>query len=226
MKHSIGFWLYFAVAIVFATYFTTRVAMNLTGISQTSYVRSISITADTDNKDLTGIASAAAIAPGTDIYSISLDEINSKVAKVPGVKKSATIRRPNGNISIKVKLYKAVAIWSDDVMYFPLSADGTIVNKPTDTRKANQVLFKGPLPDDISEITKMSQNLIDELDYLEWIENRRWNLHTKSGITVLLPETGINAAIGNLVILNKNHKLLHKDIELIDMRDSSRILVK
>jgi len=64
------------------------------------------------------------------------------------------------------------------------------------------------------------------LDYLEWIENRRWNLHTTGGITIMLPEQNPVDAIGQLVSLNNNHNILSRKINLIDMRDSARILVK
>ena len=107
-----------------------------------------------------------------------------------------------------------------------MSADGTIVNKPTDVRDLSHVVFRGPVPKDIAEITDAAHNLVGQLDYREWIESRRWNLYTNNGITVLLPEQNPIAAIGALVTLNNNHKILNKDIKVIDMRDDARILVK
>ena len=65
-----------------------------------------------------------------------------------------------------------------------------------------------------------------DLDYMEWIENRRWNMYTKGGIVVMLPEDNPLAAIGTLVALNTNHNILNKQIQIIDMRDAARILVK
>jgi cell division protein FtsQ len=107
-----------------------------------------------------------------------------------------------------------------------LSADGTIVNKPTDVRDASHVVFRGKIPNDITQITNAAHNLVGDLDYMEWIENRRWNMYTNGGITIMLPEENPLAAIGTLISLNTNHNILDKDIKLIDMRDSARILVK
>ena len=64
------------------------------------------------------------------------------------------------------------------------------------------------------------------LDYIEWIENRRWNIHTITGITIMLPEVDYTTAINTVISLQNNYKLLDKDLTIIDMRDSSRILVK
>ena len=226
MKRSIWFWLYFIVAILLAVYFVTRIVMIGTGNSKLAYVRSLSISADTPNKDLTSIAAAASVAPKTRAYGQTLEQINARIASTAGVRNAATRRLPNGNLSIQVQLYQAVAQWTDGLQYYPLSADGTIVNKPTDTKNPNTIVFRGDVPNDISDIINAAQGIIADLDYLEFIENRRWNLHTLGGITVMLPEDDPAAAIASLMVLNNNHQLLAKDVDIIDMRDSARILIK
>lgn len=226
MKRSIWFWLCFVIAIILAIYFSVRIIMTGTGHGNLSRVRNISISADIKNADLSALATAATIAPGTHSYSVDLNAMNARIATIPGVRKSAVRRMPNGNISVQVSLYQAVALWTDGENYFPLSGDGTIVNTPTDTRDTGNIVFRGKLPNDITEITKIARNLIGDLDYIEWIENRRWNLHTTGGITVLLPESDPTSAITSLITLNKNHGILHKDITIIDMRDTARTYVK
>lgn len=226
MKKSLWFWLSFVVAIILAIYFSVRVVMIGLGHGGAAMVHSISVSADQNNKDLSALAAAATIAPNTRVYSVDLDMLNNRVMAVPGVKNAAVRRLPNGNISVRVAMYRAVALWTDGQNFFPLSADGTIVNKPTDVRDASHVVFRGTLPQDITEITRAAHNLVGYLDTLEWIEDRRWNLYTNNGITVMLPEQNPIAAIGALISLNNNHQILNKDIKLIDMRDDARILVK
>ena len=226
MKRSFGFWLYFGLAIVLAVYFSVRIIMVFLGHGNVARIRNISISADVPDKDLSALAAAAATAPGAHTYSVSLDEVNTRVATVPGVYKSAVRRMPNGNLAVRVKLYRAVALWSDGENFFPLSADGTIVQRPSDARAEGTILFRGNVPNDITEITNAAHGLINDVDYLEWIEGRRWNLYTSSGITVMLPEENPTAAIGALGIMNKNHQILSKKLDVIDMRDPARILVK
>lgn len=226
MKRSIWFWLCFIITIVLAIYFSVRIVMTGLGYTQISHVHNISISADQNDKDLSALAAAATIAPNTNTYSLNLENINSRISSVPGVKHSAVRRMPNGNISIRVSLHQAVALWTDGEYYYPLSADGTIVNRPSDTRTSGDIVFRGRVPSDIREITQITQNLVGDIDYLEWIEDRRWNLHTTGGITVMLPQGDATTAIGTLINLNKQHQILHKDITTLDMRDSARILVK
>lgn len=226
MKRSVWFWMYFVIAIILAIYFATRIFMNFSAMGEMSYVRRISISADTANKDLTPIATAAAVGPGTRAIGQTLRDINTRVAAAPGVKFSATHRTPDGNLEIHVELYKPVAQWTDGAQYYPLSADGTIVKSPSDARTPNTVVFRGTIPDNISEITNAAHNIVSELDYLEMQEGRRWNLHTTGDITVMLPEKSPESAIAQLIILNDKHNILSKDIEIIDMRDDARILIK
>ena len=226
MKRSIWFWLYFFIAIVLAVYLSTRIILTYTGRGPNANIRTISLSADTPNKDLTQIATAIAIAPNTHSYQARLDEINQRIMATPGVRNSSVRRMPNGNLSVRVQLHQAVAQWTDGLQYYPLSADGTIVNKPTDTRDENTVVFRGDVPDNIGDITAAAHNIIADLNYLEFIEHRRWNLHTTGGITVMLPEHNPADAIARLNVLNQNHQILSRDIDILDMRDDARILVK
>ncbi|MDR0726937.1 MAG: cell division protein FtsQ/DivIB [Rickettsiales bacterium] len=226
MKKSFWFWLCFLVAIILAIYFASRIIMTSLGHGDSATIKSISISSDSGKHNLSAIATFAGIAPGTKTYSVNLDDINARIATVPDVKTSAVRRLPNGNLAIKVKLHKAVALWTDGEKFYPLSADGTIVKRPIDQRPANTIVFKGTLSADISEIAKIAHNLTPHLDYLEWIEDRRWNIQTNGGITVMLPEVDPIASISALSLMDKNHQILSRKITVLDMRDSARILVK
>ena len=226
MKRNIWFWLYFIFAIILATYFSARIIMTFMGYGSIATVRTISMTADTKDKDLTPLHMALGISGGTNSYSVNLDTANERLLQTPGVREAAVRRLPNGNLAVRVRMYRAVASWTDGMYYYPVSADGKVVNQPNDEKPNGAVVFRGPVPDDISEITKAATNLIGDLDYLEWVDNHRWNIHTKGGITIKLPEQDPVAAIGSVVLLNKKHGLLSKDLRVIDMRDSARVLVK
>lgn len=226
MKRSIMFWLYFVIAIVLGVYFATRIIMTGLGHGKLSTIHNISITSDTHGTDLAAVQTAAAAGLGARTNSLNLDSLNRRIGDVPYVQYSATRRMPNGTLRIRVKLYQSVAQWTDGVAFYPLSSDGTIVQTPLDTRDASAIVFRGMLPNNISEITKAAHPIATHIDYMEWIENRRWNIITNDGITVMLPERDAVAAIRALNSLNEKQHILAKDINTIDMRDSARILVK
>ena len=225
MRRSIWFWLCFVVAVAMAIYFSTRIIMVGMGYGKLAQVHNISIVTDSKDADMDAMRAAAG-GLVRDSYRVDLGVLNSRIAAVPGVKKSAVRRLPNGNLAVRADMYRAVAQWSDGENYFPLSADGTVVNSPSSTRDIGAVVFVGVLPDDISDITAAARNMVSDVSHMEWIEGRRWNLITMGGITVMLPEENPVQAISTLISLNQNHGLLGKKLKVIDMRDSARILVK
>ena len=58
------------------------------------------------------------------------------------------------------------------------------------------------------------------------VGNRRWNLRLENGVDVLLPETGYDAALTDLLAIDETHRLLARDIEAIDMRLPDRFTVR
>lgn len=226
MKRKILFWLSFVVAIILAVYFAVRIIMNTMGYGNAPTVHQISITADTRDIDMIQIQSGTGIIAGTPARDLDLDVILARISNIPGIKQAAVRKMPNGNVRIKITTHHAVALWTDGTAYYPLSADGTIVQSPTDTRADDAVVFVGNVPNDISEITAAARNIGAYLDYMTWIENRRWDIYTTGGIRVMLPEDNPTAAIATLISLNQNHGILSKKINSIDLRDDARILIK
>lgn len=226
MKRSIMFWLYFAIAIILGVYFATRIVTTGLGHGKLATIHNIIITTDTPDSDLAAVQTVAAAGLDAKTNSLNIDSLNRRIGDVPTVKSSATRRMPNGTLRVMVKFYDAVAQWTDGIAFYPLASDGTIIRTPNDTRDATAVVFRGMLPENLSDITAAARTIVSDIDYMEWIENRRWNIITNGGITVMLPENNPAAAIRGLHSLNEKQHILAKDINTIDMRDAARILVK
>ena len=188
MKKSIFFWLYFVVSIVLAVYFATRIITSNMGRGPVSHVKHIEFISNSKDIDIEPIKVAIGITSGTNIKSLDLYNINYRVMTVPGIKNAATRRLPNGDLIIKTQKHNVVAMWTDGVMYYPLSADGTKIDTPSETRDKNTLVFSGELPDDLTDIINSVSPLSEYIDYLTMVESRRWNIHTTNGITIYLPE--------------------------------------
>jgi cell division protein FtsQ len=180
----------------------------------------------TNAKDDEIIKMALGVSPGTNLRSIDLHQLNNRVSNIPGVKESAVRRLPNGNIIVKIKKHKVIATWTDGSYYYPLSADGTKIDTPSTERNDNSIVFMGVLPDNLTDIINNVSSISKYIDYINMVESRRWNLHTKNGTTIYLPEKNPEIAINKINVLNHTHKLISRKLDIIDMRDSARILVK
>lgn len=226
MKKSIFFWLYFVASIILAVYFSVRIITSIMGRGPVSNIKHISILTDSKDTDFESIRMAIGINSETTIKSVNLHQINNRVSEIPGIKKSSTRQLANGDIIIKVQKHKVAAQWSDGIYYYPLSIDGTKIDAPTTQRDENTIVFKGTIPENITDIISGVSGISEHIDYMNMIESRRWDIHTKNGITIYLPEENPNIAINKISLLNQTHKILSRDIEIIDMRDNARILVK
>jgi cell division protein FtsQ len=180
----------------------------------------------TTTKDDEIIKLSLGIARGTSLRAIDLHQLNYRVSTIPGIKNSAVRLLPNGTIIVKIEKHKVIASWTDGSYYYPLSADGTKINTPSPERNDNSIVFMGDVPDNLKGIISSVSPVSKYIDYLTMIESRRWNIHTKNGTTIYLPENDPESAINKIKVLNKTHKLLSRKLEIIDMRDNARILVK
>ena len=226
MKKSIFFWLYFIASIILAVYFLTRIITSIMGRGPVSTVKNITILADSKDTDTELIRVAAGIDRQMNIKSVGLHQINNRIGKIPGIKKSSVRRLSNGDIVIKTQQYRVAAQWSDGVYYYPLSLDGTIIETPNTERDNNTIVFQGKIPSDLKEIITSVSGIYEYIDYMNMVEDRRWNIHTKNGTIIYLPEDNPSVAINKISTLNQTHKILSRKIEIIDMRDNARILVK
>ncbi|MCQ2574582.1 MAG: cell division protein FtsQ [Alphaproteobacteria bacterium] len=225
MKRSIFFWLYFVIAIILAVYFAAKIILTQAGKTSLSTIHNIYVSGKSSAEDLILVQSSVGISKGTPIRSIKMSEINKRIKEVPGIKKSAVRLLPNGDIIIKTEFHKSVALLEENGLYYPLSEDGTKINTPSETKEGNVIVFKGNIPHQINTIVRDLSPLTEYIDYIDWIEDRRWNIHTKKGITILLPENNPSVAINKLIVLNQSNNILSRAIKILDMRDTRRILV-
>jgi len=58
------------------------------------------------------------------------------------------------------------------------------------------------------------------------VGERRWNLRLANGVEVRLPEEGAEAALAELVRLERENNVLARDIKAIDLRFPDRFIVK
>lgn len=60
----------------------------------------------------------------------------------------------------------------------------------------------------------------------EWVDGLRWNLILKDHTVVKLPDTNLEAALGQLAALQVSMQLLDRPVEAIDLRQPGRLVVQ
>lgn len=137
---------------------------------------------------------------------------------------------PN-TIKISIKEKEAIGIWQYEMSNKLITKNGEIIST------ANINKFKIDLPiihgnnanknaNSILKILETNKVLAKNIWSLDYVNNRRWNLHFKQGIIVLLPSKGVLKAWNEIIKLQKNYDVLNLGLTELDLRNPNKILGK
>lgn len=143
----------------------------------------------------------------------------------------ATVRKLlPGQLQIEIKEREPFALWQKNRRVSVIADDGTVLEGFVAPQLLTLPLVVG------RGAEKRAKNFLALLDRAPAIRDqvrasilvgeRRWNLRLKSGLDVRLPETEVAAALEHLLTLDREAKLLTRDIAVIDMRLSDRVTVR
>ena len=137
---------------------------------------------------------------------------------------------PN-TIKISIKEKEAIGIWQYEMSNKLITKDGEIIST------ANINKFKIDLPiihgnhanknaTSILKILETNKVLTKNIWSLDYINNRRWNLHFKQGIIVLLPSKGVLKAWNEIIKLQRSYDVLNLGLTELDLRNPNKIFGK
>jgi cell division protein FtsQ len=145
--------------------------------------------------------------------------------------KQASVRKlyPN-HIVIEIVERTPYAVWQKDGDVRAIGADGAPIAEVDDGRYADLPFVVG---EGANERVREFVRLLSAMDELRprveagvLVDQRRWNLRLKSGLDVKLPESDPEAAIGELVALQRKSRILEKDALALDFRIPGRVFVR
>ncbi|GGF74948.1 cell division protein FtsQ [Azorhizobium oxalatiphilum] len=177
------------------------------------------------------ILAAAGIKSTTSLLFVDADATRQKLEAMPWIA-SATVRKlyPD-RIDIAVTERQAYALWQVNGEIRVIARDGMpIAPYSDDSRYVNLPIVVG------EGAQKHVQEIVDALGRLPAIREqvraailvaeRRWTLKLRNGIDVRLPENGLDAALMELADLDRDKKLLTRDITIVDLRLPDRVVVR
>lgn len=167
---------------------------------------------------------------GTLMFYVDVDEARARLEALPWVK-SAEVRRvwPN-RIHVRVVERKPVALWQHEGHVSLIDAEGHPIAVETPLRFAGLPLVVGEGAESavssLLTLVATQPNLKLRVKAAVRVGERRWNLRLDNGVEVRLPEEGAEAALAELVRLEREDNILARDISVIDLRFPDRFIVK
>ena len=176
------------------------------------------------------ILRATGITDQTSLPFADISDIRARVMALPLVQ-TASVRKlyPN-DLAIDVTEREAFAVWQMDGALHVVSSDGTATEKFNDARFLNLPLVVGQGANkrakDFTALIEKAPSLKGQIRAGVLISERRWNLKMTNGVDVKLPEERPDLALVRLGILQREQKILDRDILSIDLRIPDRVTVR
>jgi cell division protein FtsQ len=183
------------------------------------------------------ILRAAALPKGAPLFAVDLDAARKRIEQVGWVRSASVMRLYPDSILISIDERHLVAVWQDNGRVAVIDTGGVVAPEASPARFANLPLVIGDGANvavaDILPHILSRPRLVDRLDALVRVEQRRWDLRLKDGSIVQLPERDPTASDNNeeaalirLDQLDQQSRILDLGFSRIDLRDPEMVAVR
>ena len=148
----------------------------------------------------------------------------------PWIADAAVLKLYPDRLQIAITERRAFALWQRNGRVSVIADDGTVLQPFMEPRYRGLPLVVGrgaerQAKDFIGLIDRYPE-IRSALRASVLVAERRWNLRLTNGMDVRLPETDLQSALDRLVALDREKKLLSRDITTVDLRLPDRITVR
>lgn len=178
----------------------------------------------------TEVLNGAGISHRASLAFLDVAEVRERLERLPLVRSASVRKLYPHELVVTLEERKPHALWQRNGELFVIAADGTVIDLMEDARFADLPFVVG---DDANGRTKDYLALIEAAGALKprikagsLVSGRRWTLKMDNGIDVRLPEIGAAEALARLARLEREQRILDKDVLAIDMRLPDRVVVR
>jgi cell division protein FtsQ len=176
------------------------------------------------------ILTIAGVTGRASLLFLDADAARARLMANPWIADAAVLKLYPDRLQITIKERQAFALWQKDRHVQVIAADGTVLEAYVERRYLNLPLVVGKgaetAAQDFLAVLDDYPSIRSQLRASILVAQRRWNLRLQNGIDVELPETDVAAALERLVALDRDKKLLSRDIALVDLRLPDRVTVR
>jgi len=176
------------------------------------------------------VLATAGITERTSLLFLDAAEARAKLRDNPWIADATVLKLYPSRLNITVTERDAFALWQLNGKITVISADGAIVDSTVPPHFARLPLVVGvgaaAKAKDLMALLDRYPLLREQMRAAVLVAERRWNLVLKNGVDVRLPETEAEQALETLVALDRDKKLLSRDIAVVDLRLPDRIMVR
>ncbi len=179
------------------------------------------------------ILAALDLERGAPILSIDVTDAREAIENLPWVKTAKVERQLPGGVHIMLEEYTPYALWQRGERYTLVDRSGTeIVDVPGADQSLPLIVGSGA-PREAAEffdtVEAINPDLASRIVAAVRVGDRRWNVHFdnyESGVAVRLPEGDVSLSWTHLADLERQYRILERDIAFIDLRIDGQLIVR
>ncbi len=176
------------------------------------------------------ILTTAGVTGNASLLFLDADAARIRLMANPWIADAAVLKLYPDRLQISITERQAFALWQKDGHVNVIAADGTVLEPYVEDRYLGLPLVVGRGAErqakDFLTFLDRYPDIRSLLRASVMVAERRWNLRLTNGIDVRLPESDVGGAIDRLVALDRDKKLLSRDITMIDLRLPDRVTVQ
>lgn len=154
----------------------------------------------------------------------------ARLVSNPWIAEATVLKLYPGRLRIEVKERRPFALWQMDAKLHLIANDGTVLEDQVPHEFASLPLVVGKGAEaraaGLLALVAHYPAIARQLQASVLVAERRWDLYLKDKIVVSLPELEPEQALVRLVDLDRDKRLLSKDISAVDLRLGDRVAVR
>lgn len=183
-----------------------------------------------ENASPHALKEALNINKGDPILSIHPQETRQKVSALNWVKDVRIERRLPRTIFVSLMERQPMALYQKDGAAVLVDTDGQIIEGADLSGFSDLVILVGENAPKhagtLYTLLKAEPLIFDKMDTALYVNDRRWDLVLRNGIRIKLPEEDVALALSRLARAQSKGGLLDKVVEMIDVRQKDRLIVR
>jgi cell division protein FtsQ len=176
------------------------------------------------------ILTAAGVSPKDSLLFLDASRARAGLETLPLVKSASVRKLYPDRLVIDLVERAPYALWQKDGKVSIVSADGAPIDEMTDARFIGLPFVVGEganerLPE-FSALLAAAAELRPKIRAGVLISGRRWDLLMTNGVDVKLPESDPQAGVETLLKMQREDRVLDRDILSVDLRVNGRMFVR
>ncbi len=176
------------------------------------------------------VLAAAGVTGKSSLLFLDAEAARARLKSNPWIAEATILKLYPDRLHIAVTERQAFAMWQKDNRITVIASDGTIVQPFVEQRFADLPLVVGAgaekAASEFLAIAGRFPSIRDQVRAYVLVAERRWNLRLKNGLDIRLPEVEPERALETLVALDRDKKLLSRDIAVVDLRFPGRVTAR